>query len=491
MDASMAVERQMVCVGRVVSGIDRDQNIEAIRDAREHAHEGMNLLVEANLVSAEEIAGFKEHMTVYDHAVDNLLKADAVAKATQSRMQSSSLELLQISEFAETIGDGQVEDIESHPDMKISWNDGLATKWQAADGGMESAIGMLTQLYYFSRLTSGLESLKCRDEILAAREFQQEALNEMLETGVFDITLTENELNGRYQGQLLSDVYERVAIGFWGELGAATEAQLTLQNHAASYRKSADEILSTMHDLHEAGEGFMDREVESIATSRIVVFALLVVTLAASLTTAAVAGMLCTQSVTGPILPAVASMRDNAHCTEQAIEEMLAAISSIASSSDSAAMASRNATDVTRRGVDNIRGLENAADQISSVADLIQNIAEQTNLLALNATIEAARAGDAGKGFAVVANEVKELARQTASATGDITGRLAEMRNVSNGAVEEISQIMDVISQVDCVNQQIRAAVDQQNMTTREIAELDTRTSDASRAVALAIGTGV
>ena len=132
--------------------------------------------------------------------------------------------------------------------------------------------------------------------------------------------------------------------------------------------------------------------------------------------------------------------------------------------------------------------LAERAMDISSVVDSISQIAQQTNLLALNATIEAARAGEAGKGFAVVANEVKELARQTASATGDISGRLTEMRNVSASAVEEISQIMDVINQVDDVNQQIRAAVDQQNITTREIAELVTRTSEASRAVAAAIG---
>ncbi len=58
--------------------------------------------------------------------------------------------------------------------------------------------------------------------------------------------------------------------------------------------------------------------------------------------------------------------------------------------------------------------------QVATVSRAIQAIAKQTNLLALNATIEAARAGEAGRGFAVVATEVKELARQTQTATVQI-----------------------------------------------------------------------
>src|SRR5436305_1666673 len=106
-----------------------------------------------------------------------------------------------------------------------------------------------------------------------------------------------------------------------------------------------------------------------------------------------------------------------------------------------------------------LRDLGQAAEQIGSVLEMISKIARQTNLLALNATIDAARAGEAGRGFGVVANEVKELAKQTARATEDISHKIEAIQGNTKSAVEAIGQISDVIKQVNDISNTIATAV--------------------------------
>ena len=103
------------------------------------------------------------------------------------------------------------------------------------------------------------------------------------------------------------------------------------------------------------------------------------------------------------------------------------------------------------------------------VVKVITSIAQQTNLLALNATIEAARAGAAGKGFAVVATEVKELAKETARATEDISRKVEAIQSDTRSAVSAIREIGGVIDDIHDLQNTIACAVEEQTATTNQI----------------------
>ena len=162
---------------------------------------------------------------------------------------------------------------------------------------------------------------------------------------------------------------------------------------------------------------------------------------------------------------------DNVSIMAASIEEMTATITEIAENSEKARAVTQAAVSQSEAASAKIDALGSAAMDIGKVTETITEISEQTNLLALNATIEAARAGEAGKGFAVVANEIKELARQTAGATLEIKARIEAIQHSTSASVTDIGQVATIIRDINDIVASIATAVEEQSVTTREIAE--------------------
>ncbi|NLK62888.1 MAG: hypothetical protein GX287_05465 [Fusobacteria bacterium] len=145
-------------------------------------------------------------------------------------------------------------------------------------------------------------------------------------------------------------------------------------------------------------------------------------------------------------------------------------------------------TDIT---AESVIKLEEKANEIGGIIGSITKISEQTNLLALNAAIEAARAGEAGKGFAVVAQEIRGLADESRKAAENINNIVTVIQSQTKQAVakmnkasevvtegsessssvgESLTIMLDSISKINNMMQDVAAGAQQQSANTHEIA---------------------
>lgn len=175
---------------------------------------------------------------------------------------------------------------------------------------------------------------------------------------------------------------------------------------------------------------------------------------------------------------------ENIQAMSAATEQLSASINDISTQMHHSQEITTKALDTSQQATKTIHNLSEMAQRVGDVVQLIENIAEQTNLLALNATIEAARAGDSGKGFAVVANEVKNLANQTAQATGNISGLVTDMQQATDQSVAAIQEISDVMQQVSENTINSSSAIEQQSASTHEISDSTRRTANGTQHVA-------
>lgn len=164
-------------------------------------------------------------------------------------------------------------------------------------------------------------------------------------------------------------------------------------------------------------------------------------------------------------------------------EEMTASVQEIASSMTKSLRAVQEAMGQADNADQSTQRLDTAASAMGGIIDLIQDIAGQINLLALNATIEAARAGESGKGFAVVADEVKNLAKQAADATEQISKEIEGIQSVSSDVVKCLEKIKHSISSVESYVSGTASAVEEQTAVTQEITTNMQSASDAVRSI--------
>lgn len=284
------------------------------------------------------------------------------------------------------------------------------------------AVGVFVAVYLSRKMSQATASVLVKAEAIAAGDLTLQELKLLSEDELGDLTKAVNKMNKSLKDMILAISENAQQVAAASEEFSATSQQITA---------NSEETTAQANTVSAATEQ-VSRSLQTVATGA---------------------------------------------------EEMSATIKDIAKNASESARVAGEAVKTAQTTNAIVSKLGDSSAEIGQVVKVITSIAQQTNLLALNATIEAARAGEAGKGFAVVANEVKELAKQTAKATEEISQKIGAIQEDTKGAVEAIAAISGVINQISDISNTIATAVEEQSATTNEMTRNVTEAAKGSGAI--------
>lgn len=257
MEGSIELGNQQLQIQKMQNGTPLNRaELDAAKAATDDA---LARVSQGQLIDGAALATMEQHKQDYQQQQEKLLALyHAYTEVDQALHHNADL-MARLSTQLEVIGDGAVEALTQSPDQTISWNSGLSTRWEAADGGMESNIGFLRQLYALEKMRRQGVTDAIKAELKEATDFYHEAIDSMLGTGLFDIEGTEE-----FAGKTLSAEYRALLARHQQLMGQWVDALGSYQAQQSAYEVSADELRQQLVAIEESGDATVEDQVAQL-----------------------------------------------------------------------------------------------------------------------------------------------------------------------------------------------------------------------------------
>ncbi|MFM5296926.1 methyl-accepting chemotaxis protein [Aeromonas veronii] len=257
MEGSIELGNQQLQIQKMQNGTPLNRaELDAAKAATDDA---LARVSQGQLIDGAALATMEQHKQDYQQQQEKLLALyHAYTEVDQALHHNADL-MARLSTQLEVIGDGAVEALTQSPDQTISWNSGLSTRWEAADGGMESNIGFLRQLYALEKMRRQGVTEAIKAELKEATDFYHEAVDSMLGTGLFDI-----EGTGEFAGKTLSAEYRALLARHQQLMGQWVDALGSYQAQQSVYEVSADELRQQLVAIEESGDATVENQVAQL-----------------------------------------------------------------------------------------------------------------------------------------------------------------------------------------------------------------------------------
>ena len=264
MEGTIGVEAELIAVNAIINQTGELSVAEAmLSDAGNMARDAFQRMRESGLIDEQRLLLFDTASASFDTAQEELLMSFKAFASLDRRLDENFNRFQTLMTEAEEVGDGSVEALQQNPDLLLSWNSGLQEKWTAADGAMESQIGMLQRVYHYERLTAGLVDDTVLAELDNSLDFLRNSLAEVVDHPLFTGSGVSpgSPFTGKSYAQALSDA---LAIHI-ADFVEAVEAYRKFADANKAYELQAVAFLNVVEDLEEIGDATIEGQIAAVS----------------------------------------------------------------------------------------------------------------------------------------------------------------------------------------------------------------------------------
>ncbi|EOW9328737.1 methyl-accepting chemotaxis protein [Vibrio cholerae] len=255
METTIQIEAQMLAVNRLILGEDSQRVEQILNTAITEVDTSSSRMIEAGLLSAAQTQQFSQFNSQYQQSRNALITSYKNYIETKKSYDKATQVLVDFGEKLETLGDSAVEELEREPNRNITWQSDVMERWQAADGGMESNIGLLWKLYYTQRLLDGQDDATQIKAIEQAIEFQKQANSKMFSTGRFTISAGEEWKNASYE-----EVFSQLNSQHEQAMMAVIESYRNYRQIYQEYTVTSLALLDFIAELEELADSKVEQQ---------------------------------------------------------------------------------------------------------------------------------------------------------------------------------------------------------------------------------------
>ncbi|WP_439844249.1 methyl-accepting chemotaxis protein [Aeromonas dhakensis] len=462
MEGSIELGNQSLYIQKMLRGMSLDE--QELQQARTATTDAMRRVGEGRLIDDAAINTMNQQHQVYQQQQEQLLALYQTFTRLDQTLRASSERMSRLSTQLEVVGDGAVESLTQSPDQAISWNGGLATRWHAADGGMEANIGFLRQLYALEKMQSEGLTPAIQNEMEEATRFYREAVDAMLASGLFDVPA-----EGEFAGQSLATQYRALETEVQQLMVQWMAALGEYQRQLISYERSADQLKKLLVDVEAKGDATVEDQVGQLNTIINHTKSLILGGLLFSLLIVTLCGFWLVRAIVRPLLQVNRRMQDiaagegdlNARINLRRDDE----IGSLAGSVDrfieklqkmisSTMDNNQHISEHVHTSVNRVQAISQSSRQTAEHAQALHHDSEQMVQVATTISDNCSLAAQNANEVRQLTTESSQYVSSASAGMQRVVMEVGECATAINALKEQASQIGQIISTISGISEQ-------------------------------------